>query len=225
MDILQNFCCNLDEDQPVIVTDRGSNMIAAFKGYDHIQCVNHLLQNIIEETVKKIIEFSEMVDKCSKLVKFFKKSGSNFFFKCDVEKLVPNTMEHSFLFIEINRGNWIEISNTLKEKNQTHRIESIHINELTGITRVLETFSDISKNFESSPFPTIHFTIPYINKLKKACQPQLSDSDLVSNIKSTLLQQITQTILPYVTKFHKIALFLFPPTNKLLQFSEVEKKM
>lgn len=28
MDILQNFGCNLDEDQPVIVMDRGSNMIS-----------------------------------------------------------------------------------------------------------------------------------------------------------------------------------------------------
>jgi len=51
-------------------------------------------------------------------------------------------MEHSFLFIEIL--DWIVISNILKAKTK-HRIESIHINELTGITRLLNTFTDISK--------------------------------------------------------------------------------
>jgi len=48
----------------------------------------------------------------------------------------------SFFFIEIL--DWIVISNILKAKTK-HRIESIHINELTGITRLLNTFTDISK--------------------------------------------------------------------------------
>jgi len=53
---------NLDEDQPVIVTYRGSNMIAAFQGYDHIHRGNHLLHNVVEATVRKTIEFPKMVD-------------------------------------------------------------------------------------------------------------------------------------------------------------------
>jgi len=124
-------------------------------------------------------------------------------------------MEHSFLFIEIYRG---------KLDWDFKHFERKKPNELTGITRVLETFTDISKKFESSQFPTIHFIIPYKNKLKKAWQPDLSDSDLFSNIKSNLLQQITQTILSCVTKFRKIALLLFLPKNKFLQFSTAEKK-
>lgn len=124
-------------------------------------------------------------------------------------------MEHSFLFIEIYRG---------KLDWGFKHFERKKPNELTGITRVLETFTDISKKFESSQFPTIHFIIPYKNKLKKAWQPDLSDSDLFSNIKSNLLQQITQSILSCVTKFRKIALLLFLPKNKFLQFSTAEKK-
>jgi len=54
MDILQNIGWDLDEDQPVIVTDRGSNIIAAFQGYDHIHLVNHLFQKIIKATDYRI---------------------------------------------------------------------------------------------------------------------------------------------------------------------------
>jgi len=38
IDIKKKFGCNLDKDQPVIVTDRGFNMITSFQGYDHIFC-------------------------------------------------------------------------------------------------------------------------------------------------------------------------------------------
>jgi len=52
-------------------------------------------------------------------------------------------MEHSFLFIETYRGKLDWDFQHLEKKKQIDRIECIPISELTGITRVLETFTDV----------------------------------------------------------------------------------
>ncbi|KAL7725189.1 hypothetical protein ACLKA6_017345 [Drosophila palustris] len=66
-DILTSFGCNLEEDSPVFVTDRGSNMVAAFRDTEKIHCINHLLNNVIESAIKAVPEMAEIVAICSKL--------------------------------------------------------------------------------------------------------------------------------------------------------------
>lgn len=51
-----------------------------------------------------------------------------------------------------------------------------------------------------------------------------NDIDIIQALKSELHTQILSTIEPNLSKYHKIALFLFSPTNKLVQFSSTEKE-
>ena len=87
---LEQFGCDLQVDFPVIVTDRGSNMISAFRADQNIHCVNHLLHNAVENAIKRVPELAEMVDKCSKIVKFFKKSDENSNLGVSLKSLCPN---------------------------------------------------------------------------------------------------------------------------------------
>ncbi|KAL7728508.1 hypothetical protein ACLKA6_012522 [Drosophila palustris] len=64
-DILKSFGCDLEEDSPVFVTDRGSNMVAAFRDTEKIHCINHLLNNVIEGAIKAVPEMAEIVAICS----------------------------------------------------------------------------------------------------------------------------------------------------------------
>jgi len=66
-------------DEPIIVTDRGANMKAAVSGLNTLNCVNHSIHNVIGKAVDAVPELEKMVIRCSKLVKYFKKSGQNFF--------------------------------------------------------------------------------------------------------------------------------------------------
>lgn len=211
-------------DNPVIVTDRGSNMIKAFCDLDKINCVNHLLNNAVEKAIHAVPEVGEIITICSKLVKYFKKSGMNSSLGLSLKSFCPtrwNTVYYLLKSIEIN---WIELTTLLKDKNQTCRVEGININHLTSIVGLLEAFENVSKKLEASKRPTIHLILPNINKLKKTCQTECNDNDIIQSLKFALQNQISTTIVPNLTKYHKIALFLFPPTNKLIQFSPDEKE-
>ncbi|KAL7735177.1 hypothetical protein ACLKA6_014893 [Drosophila palustris] len=64
-DILTSFGCDLEEDSPVFDTDRGSNMVAAFRDTEKIHCINHLLNNVIEGAIKAVPEMAEIVVICT----------------------------------------------------------------------------------------------------------------------------------------------------------------
>ncbi|KAL7723945.1 hypothetical protein ACLKA6_017956 [Drosophila palustris] len=66
--ILQDFDRDLLIDDPMIVTDRGSNMIAAFSGLNTLSYVNHLVHNVIGKVVEEVPELLEMYKGMSSIV-------------------------------------------------------------------------------------------------------------------------------------------------------------
>lgn len=224
METLQNFGCDLEGDKPIIVTDRGSNMIKAFRDLDKIHCVNHLLNNAVEKAIDAVPDMSFIVSTCTKLVKYFKKSGMNSSLGFSLKSFCPTRWNTVFYLLKSVEINWIELVTVLEDKNQLDRIEGINFNHLGAIVKVLEPFENVSKKLEATKRPTIHLIIPNINKLKKSCQINNTDIEIIQLLKSALNSQISTTIIPNLTKFHNISLYLFPPTNKLLQFSTAEKE-
>lgn len=213
----------MDNDRPVIVTDRGSNMISAFRNSNKIHCVNHLLHNIIEKAVLKVQELSDIVNKCSKLVKFFKKSGENSNLRVSLKSHCATRWNTIYYLLKSVADNWGGITNILAEKNEANRIDGLNIIEINSVLRMFAPFEEASKKLEGSKYPTIHLVIPSIYKLKKFCISDSKDNEITNKIKSILNELLSSTVLPNLTKYHKLALFLFPPTNKLLQFSSLEK--
>lgn len=59
----------------VFVTDRGSNMISAFKEYNHISCFTHLLSNLVCKMCKELE--TRLLLNARKLVFFVKQRGLN----------------------------------------------------------------------------------------------------------------------------------------------------
>lgn len=95
--ILKDFGCDLEIDKPVIVTDRGSNMIKAFSDAENIYCVNHLLNNAVEKAIHAIPEMQSLVSNCSKLVKYFKKKRNEFNTWSILEELLSDSVEYRVL--------------------------------------------------------------------------------------------------------------------------------
>ncbi|XP_017482805.1 PREDICTED: uncharacterized protein LOC108371713, partial [Rhagoletis zephyria] len=135
----------------------------------------------------------------------------------------PTRWNTIFYLVKSIEENWFDIANILKENKETSRIENLNVNHLSCVAGLLEPFDYASKKLEGSKLPTIHLIIPYVNKLKKSCSAGENDIEFITQVKSVLLNEILATVFPHLTKYHKIAHFLFPPTNKLLQFSSDEK--
>lgn len=210
-------------DDPLIVTDRGANMKAAFSGLSSLNCVNHLLDNVIGKVVKEVPELDNMVDCCSKLVKYFKKSGQNNVLKGTLKSYCPTRWNSIFYLFQSIEMNWQDIFNILIDKKEVHRIENINLSDIKALVKLLAPFEACSKKLEGSNYPTLHLTIPHINNLKKISTITDNEVEILKKCKLSLRSNLDQIVIKNLKSFHYIALFLFPPTNKLLQFTESEK--
>lgn len=199
-------------------------MIAAFRNYNHINCVNHLIHNTLQKAIDEEADTLNLQRSCTKLVKYFKKSGLNSKLDTTLKSFSPtrwNTIYYELLSIEMN---WTDIMQILKEKNELHRLNQINLNILTPIVKILKEFEKTSKILEGDKYPTLHLTYVYVNNLKKKCRAESTDIPIIKTFKENLIKHIDSVIISNLKMFHKIALFLFPPFNKLIIFSPEEKE-
>lgn len=115
--MLTQFDCELNEKIRV-VTDRGSNMKAAFEHARNIFCINHLINNVIERSISESSEVNAVVTTCSKLVKYFKKSGSNSALNTTLKSYTPTRWNTVFYLLSSIQINWVDITQILQEKHE-----------------------------------------------------------------------------------------------------------
>lgn len=216
---LTDFNCELSS-KAIIVTDRGANMVSAFRACNHIFCINHLLNNAVEKSIKETPEIAELCNICSKLVRYFKKSGINSKLQSTLKSFCPTRWNTIFYLLRSVEKNWVDISSILQEKNEMQRINNINLSSIDAVVQVLGSFEEASKKLEGENYSTMHWVYIYIHRLKKVCVNNEDDLDVIKTLKEKLSHYLNEVVLKNITMFHKIALFLFPPTNKLKQFSE-----
>lgn len=206
-----------------MVTDRGSNMVSAFRPYNHLFCVNHLLQNTLQKSMDEVDEISNMCRISSKIVRYFKKSGSNSNFTTSLKSYSP-TRWNTFYYVFVSiKNNWNEINKILEERNEQHRLGELSVCHLNSLIDVLKVFEDSLKKLEGERYPTLHLAIVHIDKLLRTCAISDSDNSITRLLKDKILHYLNNLVLENLNIFHKIALFLFPPANKLLQFNDEQK--
>ena len=160
---------------------------------------------------------------CSELVKYIKKSGKNSFLPRTLKSYSPTRWNTHYYLFESIENNWMEIFKILEESNQIQRFDSINLSYIKLILPLLKSFEEASKQLESDKHPTLHLSIIYVHKLKKKCTVNLADSTIIKTLKESLTNYLESVVMDNLSIYHKIALFLFPPANQLLQFSEEEK--
>jgi len=181
--ILDAFDCNLDA-KSVIVTDRGANMVSAFKENVHINCIDHLLNNILEKCMEREATVSFQSKLCRKLVKYFKKSGLNPLLKSSLKGYSPTRWNTMFFVFQSIEQNWADIDKILRDKNELHRVLNININHVREMIRVLECFCNTSKVLEGDDYPTMHFVYRHTHSLKIACSYEQSDTEFIKSFKA-----------------------------------------
>lgn len=221
--LLSEFCCSLN-DPTVIVTDRGSNIKAALKDYENINCISHLLHNTIEKCIKTSEQIDEIVAISSKLVKYVKKSGLNCDLPTSLKSFTPTRWNTVYFTILSLKSNFADIQKILSDKNLSEKYNIIKEHHLDQLIAILKPFMDASKELEGSSYPTIHLVHPHIRNLKTICNTTNSDEpSFISEFKKKLHDTLISLVDSKITVYHKIAIFLFPPANQLTQFSLEEQ--
>lgn len=199
-------------------------MKAAFEHARNIFCINHLINNVIERSISESSEVNAVVTTCSKLVKYFKKSGSNSALNTTLKSYTPTRWNTGFYLLSSIQINWVDITQILQEKLESSRFSHLNIAFINEVIEVLKPFEVASRFLEGEKYPTIHHVIPQIRKLKKVISANNQNgSEIIKQFKEQLLLNMDSVIDDNINDFHKIALFLFAPANKLQNISRSEK--
>jgi hypothetical protein len=206
-----------------MVTDRDANMKSAFSGYTRINCILHLINNVLKATTRDSSNLQTIIDKCSKLVKYIKKSGSQHNMDTSLKPYVKTRFNTYFIMVRSICENWDPITTHLRNIRKLELINGLDIHLLKSIETLYEYFSMVSKVLEGSSYPTLHLVIPHVSMLETHCVPSSDDTAIIAEIKPLLSKHIKEIITPNLDIIHKIAIFLFPPANKLVLFSTNER--
>lgn len=94
-------------------------MIKPFFVLQKIRCVNYLLNKAVEKAIYAVPAISDIVTICSKLVKYFKKSGINSVLGVSLKSFCPTRWNTVFYLLKSIEVNWTELTAILKDRNQT----------------------------------------------------------------------------------------------------------
>lgn len=118
-----------DPDKVIFVTDRGSNMKKAFRGFSRLNCFPHFLNNTAKEACK--IDFiADTIKLCSDLVRYIKISGLNNEFEIPVKSAAPTRFNSYLVMIDSLIKNWDQLVELLNRENESERLEGIDKNEI-----------------------------------------------------------------------------------------------
>ena len=92
-------------------------MIAAFQEFEHINCANHLLNNVVEKSIHDVPSIDILINKSTKLVKYFKKSGVNTHLNTTLKSYTITRWNTVYYMLKSIIVNFDEIISILLEKN------------------------------------------------------------------------------------------------------------
>lgn len=213
----------IDIQNVVFVTDRGSNIKAALCNLERANCMDHIINNVLQGSFENMDSIKFIITSCRKLVKFFKIANLNAELEVTLKSDNSTRWNSVYMMMDSIKRNWPKINEILINRGETNRISSIEINIINDILLVLGEFEKACTKMQGATYPTIHYVITYSNHLKSCCTTKETDSTFIREFKQYLLNGLNSKYTPNVSKYHKIGFFLFPPANKLKIFSLEEQ--
>lgn len=206
----------------VFVSDRGSNMIKAVEPYMSAHCFAHILHNTVVHMFSTV---PGIVDDVKALVKYFKVTGLSSALDISLKSYIKTRWNTIYYMMKSTVDNWDDIVSILTAKNEMHRMANIDKNTLEMLCDFVVIFEEATKEIEASKSPTLHLVIPWYFKLLKYMDFVGIDSAIVSNMKSAGRQYLKTNIAQHLSKYHKIAVFLYPSTKSLKMYDRQQRSV
>jgi hypothetical protein len=124
------------------------------------------------------------------LVTYFKHSSLNSRLKKSLKQEVETRWNSKLEMLESINDQLETISEILSERNELGRIEKIDVNVLQILINFLKKFWEASNFLEGSKYPTLHMVIPWYKTLLDHCKVNISNNDILIEIKSVVKQII-----------------------------------
>lgn len=229
IDILADYGVSQEEVEQYVcmVTDRGSNMLAAVNQMDCDSevCVAHLCNNVVGHMIK-VPEAKDIVNKASALVRYMKTSHASAEMTFKLKSFPETRFNYAYDMLKSISDNYNETFDVLSIKESTGRynrevtdkITCLQPEKLKALCDFLVFFKNITTAIEGDKKVTLHRVWPTLREIRAKLQPNEMDDDLIAAMKNAGLTYIMKPdnnchFMPSMRK--KLALFLHPQMNRL----------
>ncbi|KAJ6642790.1 Transposable element Hobo transposase, partial [Pseudolycoriella hygida] len=210
----------VDLSNIIFVTDRGANMVAAIPASNRMNCIDHVINNIVEHAldVQDMQSWTELHAKSKLLVSYFKQSSLQSQLPITLKAENDTRWNTTLRMLRSILTSWNEVKELLRERNQLHRLDTIDKSLLKVVVEFLQTFSDATVDMEASKYPTIHMVFLWRRKLLQHLHVQNVDVPVIRKMKEQARRYLLNN---WATKeIYKTAVFLHPLLRSLIKFSD-----
>lgn len=212
---LKNF--DLKDSENMSFVCEGDSMLVNAFGAAELKCSYNLLRQLITTACNKVPEIYAIIEECKQL--------QSYLINDNTQKNINyslNIWDCDCFIVRFVNDNWNAISEIISQRAiaDTLVVNKKHLEALAGF------FSHIEKaltEMKTKKLATLHFVYMQIHILKKRSLAREGDSELITKLKINFLQNIQTVWIANLSNYHRMAVFLFPPTNGLLMFNEREK--
>lgn len=213
---LRSFGLSNTENVLFIVPSSDDTLSKIF-GRAQLNCSYELMRQLLTDACRKSLDVHSIIEECKNLHLYLMKDEAR-----DKFKYTPGGTDFEFSVINVINENWNTVNAVLLEKDMADTI-LLKKEQLEALVPLLAHFQKALNEMKSQKSATVHLVYMQIHILKKRCLPRDDDCDLIKKLKETLLDNIQNIWIAKLSNYHKMALFLFPPTNALLMFDEEER--
>ena len=228
-DIFQAFGLDTTHlDNAIFTTDRGSNIISALREEERLDCINHVLNRVVQPSLEEKNaprEICNLLTAVKKLVRYVKKNNLQDLLSKTLKQCNSTCWNSIFYMLKSVLDTYDELHKifALHKAAEIHRVSKINYNLLKQLTDFLELFSIVTKVFEEEKQPTLHLVIPKMAKLKKHCEVTIQDSPPLKAIKKKASSFITSKFNPHI--LHKVAVFLNPRQKSMRALNKEDQEL
>ena len=125
----------------------------------------------------------DMIDYCKELVAYLKRTGAIASLKNTVNQEFEVRGNSKVTMLESIQKQYQEIRELLKNRDQEHRLDGIHQDQLTHLIDFLTLFKLAINKLEGEHYPTIYMVLFWFTKLKTHCEPKTVDPPYMKSLR------------------------------------------
>ncbi|KAI2644598.1 Zinc finger protein 618 [Labeo rohita] len=220
--ILQEF--GILSKDIIVVTDNGSNVVAAFKDYTRLSCAGHNINLILKYTFDHLdVENPQhrpvihLFRDVKTLVTHFKRAGLQKALDRSLKQAVETRWNTRLAMLQSVRDALLsgKLHEVLLHRNELRYVNGIDPDLLEDIIRLLEPFDEATRHLSTDQTPTLHLVFPTKATLLRGLLHQDGDSVIVKELKRILGQAVELKFKIHL--YHKIATALSPSLRCFLR--------
>ena len=174
-------------------TDKGSNIIAALQDEDRIDCANHVLNRVLQQSLEEKhapAAVSDTISSVKDLVRFIKKTSLQDQLSTSLKQSQATRWNSTYTMLNSLVKVYDELRTllALHRPDDLHRLTCISKKLLQELVTFLQPFHTTTKDLEGESDPTLQLVIPKMKKLESHVQVSSLLSYLCNstdNIKSS----------------------------------------